>query len=133
MKATVTKQFGFESAHILPNHKGKCSRLHGHNYLVEVSVHDRVNDATGNTDEGMVVDFGDLKAVWEDHVKNRIDHRNLNEVLVDTGEIPVSTAEWIAIWIFKEFKERLPRITSVKVWETPNSYAEVSNGDLVYA
>ena len=46
----------FDAAHCLPEYPGKCSRLHGHNWKIEVLV-------TGSrlNKQGMLVDFRDLK------------------------------------------------------------------------
>ncbi len=56
------------SGHRLLHHDGKCSRPHGHNYEVSVSV-------TGTlTEEGWVVDKGDVTSVVDEW-----DHRFLLE------------------------------------------------------
>jgi 6-pyruvoyltetrahydropterin/6-carboxytetrahydropterin synthase len=34
----IRKRFRFESSHVLPHHTGKCARLHGHSYRLEVTV-----------------------------------------------------------------------------------------------
>lgn len=57
-KLEVTKEFRFEAAHVLPRHPGKCSKLHGHSWLLRVGVRAPINPATG-----FVVDFIDLKAL----------------------------------------------------------------------
>ncbi len=48
----------FAAAHRLRTYKGKCERLHGHNYRVHVTAR---ADAPG--DAGLVIDFGELKAI----------------------------------------------------------------------
>lgn len=52
----VVKEFRFEAAHVLPQHPGKCSRLHGHSWLMRVGVRAPINPKTG-----FVVDYVDLK------------------------------------------------------------------------
>jgi 6-pyruvoyltetrahydropterin/6-carboxytetrahydropterin synthase len=52
----VVKEFRFEAAHVLPNHPGKCSKLHGHSWLLRVGVVGKVNP-----DTGFVMDYIDLK------------------------------------------------------------------------
>lgn len=70
---TITKRFDFEAAHVLPWHPGKCKRLHGHSYKLEV-------DVTGNLDEnGIVADFTDLKELVKNEVVDKYDHQNLND------------------------------------------------------
>jgi len=53
----LAKQFTFSMGHRLSKHKGACKNFHGHNYTVEIGV----KTETLNED-GMVIDFGNLKA-----------------------------------------------------------------------
>ncbi|GEO06161.1 6-carboxytetrahydropterin synthase QueD [Adhaeribacter aerolatus] len=53
----IAKQFRWEGAHRLPNHKGNCRNLHGHSYKMTIELKGMLNE------EGMVVDFADLKAL----------------------------------------------------------------------
>jgi len=55
MKATLVKKFSFDAAHLLPNYSGKCGRLHGHHWVVEVGVSGEIGE------NGMVVDLVVLK------------------------------------------------------------------------
>lgn len=64
----VVKEFRFEAAHVLPRHPGKCSRLHGHSWLLRVGVTGLVNPETG-----FVVDFFDLKGLVQPYV-DKWDH-----------------------------------------------------------
>lgn len=126
--AAVAKTYTFEAAHILPDHPGKCSRLHGHSYKVKVEVFGEVNPTTG-----MVVDF----AVVDDQVKPMIDildHRFIAKgdewpcsAAPDGTHIQVigvrTTAENLARW----FAERvlIGRVVWVTVWETEKCSATV--------
>ena len=67
----LSKIFTFEASHILPKHPGKCSRLHGHSWVLEVTVEGSVNPETG-----FVMDYADLKAAVQP-VVDRLDHRHL--------------------------------------------------------
>jgi 6-pyruvoyltetrahydropterin/6-carboxytetrahydropterin synthase len=69
---TISKKFDFEAAHILWNHPGKCSRLHGHSYKVNIEVTGEVMLETG-----FVLDFADLKNIVRPIIE-RFDHRCLN-------------------------------------------------------
>lgn len=115
---SVTKQFRFEAAHHIPNHPGKCKRLHGHSYMVEVTVIGDTNEETG-----MVIDFDDLKAAVGPVIE-QYDHRNLNDIF-----LPLTTAENIArsfhSEVAEELEERFPKwAIKVRVYETPTSWAE---------
>ena len=73
----------------------------------------------------MVRDFSDLKEIYRDAIEPLVEHQNLN----DTLPVPVTTAENIAGWMLSVFKEAVPQVFKVRVWETQTSYAEVKNGD----
>ena len=68
----VSKEFRFEASHILPNHKGKCSRLHGHSWRVRVEVYGEIDDASG-----FVLDYAELKKIVQPLI-DLFDHRHLN-------------------------------------------------------
>lgn len=86
---TITKDFAFSASHVLHGlpEGHQCGRLHGHNYLVRVSLTCDDLDPIG-----FVIDFGELAPVkrWIDDV---LDHRHLNDVLTD---LPNPTAEHMA-------------------------------------
>lgn len=117
MRTSVVKHFCFEAAHFLPDYEGKCSRIHGHSYKLDVAVSGSIDDATG-----MIVDFGVMKKVVSDNIINRYDHQFLNDFFV------IPTAENISREIFKTLDIAFAKmglvLESVKLWETENSYAE---------
>ena len=70
----------FEAAHRLVDYPGKCNRLHGHSWTVEMSVTgDELNEI------GMVADFKTLKSMLMEEL-DAMDHQYLNE-LNQFGEI----------------------------------------------
>ena len=116
MKTSVTCTFTFEAAHQLPWHPGACQRLHGHGYKLEVTV-------SGPLDEnGIVVDFADVRRCVETNVIGRYDHTYLND-LIDNP-----TAELIALDAWKQLEAAGLAVTRVRLWETADSYAEVVAG-----
>jgi 6-pyruvoyltetrahydropterin/6-carboxytetrahydropterin synthase len=70
----LTKQFRFEAAHSLEGYDGACSQIHGHSYLLEVTVEGVPLDSVGNPKDGMVMDFGVLKSIVNREVVDRLDH-----------------------------------------------------------
>lgn len=114
----VSKRMCFDAAHFLPKYEGKCSKLHGHRWVVEVGCSGRVNKETG-----MVVDFKDLKDFLQT-IEDRFDHKLLNDVI----ENP--TAENICKYIFDWFilwcTARELEFKFVRVWETDDSMVELS-------
>lgn len=114
----VTKEFTFDSCHQLLQYKGDCARLHGHTYKLQVTLKGNLNDI------GMVLDFKDLKKIVKDGILNMFDHHDLN------GKMPFNTtAENMSVYIFDLLTVALigdanVSVTSVKLWETPTSFAE---------
>lgn len=119
MKTSVTSVTTFAAAHRLPDHEGKCRDLHGHTYTLEVSV-SGVPEREGPS-AGMVMDFSDLRERVTKLALEPLDHKFLNEV-VDF----VPTVEAIAGWIFTRLESAGLPVVRVRLYEGPNSYAEVS-------
>lgn len=118
MKTTITKTFEFEAAHHLPWHNGKCHRLHGHSYKLEVTYDGEVYDDTpGFAASGMIADFADISRIVKGYVIEVLDHTNLNDLM----ENP--TAERIAEWIWKQLTILTPnslrdQLVKIVLWET---------------
>ncbi len=104
----------FAAAHLLRGYPGACSRLHGHNWKVEVEVVATALDAIG-----MGVDFKVIKAATQD-VIGRLDHYNLNEIAPFDTINP--TAENIAAFLYGELSKALNTDTvtvrAITLWET---------------
>ena len=123
MKATITKRFTFEAAHMLPDHSGKCSNLHGHSYKLLVSVRGPINEKPEQSDSGMVMDFGVISDCVNKLIDSELDHKFLNNLLL------TPTAELIAKMIFEELHASIPNITSVSLYETEDSWVTVNSDD----
>jgi 6-pyruvoyltetrahydropterin/6-carboxytetrahydropterin synthase len=109
----------FSAAHALIGYPGDCSRLHGHNWMVETYVQcSRLNDI------GIGIDFREIKKAVKD-VLNGLDHFNLNELPSFTAENP--TSENIARFLYQQISKTLNtehiRVSKVKVCETPGAGA----------
>lgn len=70
----VTKEFRFEMAHVLNNYDGPCRNVHGHSYILYVTVKGVPADDPLKGSDGMVIDFGELKHVVEKEITDRYDH-----------------------------------------------------------
>lgn len=112
------------SSHVIEGHTGKCARLHGHNWKIEVEV------ACTRLDRlGMGMDFADFK----EHVKvvtEPLDHRHLNDL--PGFEQCNPTAENVAAYVYLEVGKRINRedvrVVAVTIWETSRAsvrYTEV--------
>ena len=109
----IYKEFGFESAHRLPNLPAdhKCSRLHGHSFRVSVHVEGPVGD-----DTGWVMDFADVAAACAP-VRDELDHRYLN----DLPGLENPTSEVLARWIWARLAPVLAGLARVEGRETCTS------------
>ena len=117
----ISKEFRFESAHVLPHHPGKCSRLHGHSYRLEVTVAGDLQ-ASGSA-SGMILDFDELGRIVKTLVEDELDHRSLNDF------IPNPTSENIVIWIWQRLAPALPQLAELTLWETATACAVLRRGD----
>jgi 6-pyruvoyltetrahydropterin/6-carboxytetrahydropterin synthase len=108
----------FSAAHFLKNYKGKCEKLHGHNWKVEACVSSQdINDS------GLVIDFSELKNCLNRTV-DEFDHSLVNDIEYFRSHNP--TSENMAYYIFTKLKGILPpsvKLELVKVWEKDTSCA----------
>lgn len=132
---TVAKRVHFNAAHRLHNPDlsdeenkhlfGPCNNpnYHGHNYELEVAVEGEIDHVTG-----YVVDLGLIKGVVQEHVVDRLDHKNLNlDVFEFADRNP--TAENIAVVIWGWLVDVLPgRLVRVTLWETPRNVVVYEGG-----
>lgn len=127
------KEVFFESAHRLLHYEGKCNRIHGHQFRVEVWLEGEVDPTTQ-----ILVDYNVLKGII-----NRFDHQIIlnsedpmvpalsafQEVITTTGD---PTSELLARVIADEINmecgqgKRPIAVTKIRVWESTSSYAEVN-------
>ncbi|ABD08566.1 6-pyruvoyl tetrahydropterin synthase and hypothetical protein [Rhodopseudomonas palustris HaA2] len=117
----ITQAFRFEAAHQLPNvpETHRCRRMHGHSYRVELQLSGPINPTTG-----FVLDFFEIEAAFGPLLA-RLDHYCLNDI--EGLENP--TAENIAIWIWDRTKPGLPALSNVRVYETPDCWADYAGED----
>jgi 6-pyruvoyltetrahydropterin/6-carboxytetrahydropterin synthase len=113
----------YDSAHFLRNYRGKCENLHGHHYVVEAGL---AFDDVG--EGGMAFDFTDAKRHLR-AIAGELDHQNINDLEPFTTLEP--SAENQARWIFEQMQARLgeemgEHLVYVRVWETPNQWAQYS-------
>ena len=123
----VTVQAHYDSAHFLRNYHGKCEKLHGHRYVVELALQtDALNES------GIAYDFVDIKKHLRD-LANRLDHENINEL--PPFDVIEPSAENQARYFYDELKRLLPddmarAVLYTKVWETPTQWAMYSERKL---
>jgi 6-pyruvoyl tetrahydropterin synthase/QueD family protein len=60
---TITRKLEFDAGHRIPDHKSQCRNLHGHRYTLEITLVGAVIDVEGSSDNGMIMDFSDIKSI----------------------------------------------------------------------
>ncbi len=119
MKTTITISLTFAAAHQLPDHPGKCARLHGHTYGLEVTVQGAPQPS--GPAKGMVMDFAELRERVSRLIVDALDHRLLNDLFEQAP-----TTETVAAWAFERLREDGLPVARVRLAEGPNSYVEVT-------
>lgn len=112
----------FAAAHTLRGYPGACSRMHGHNWKVELEA-----VATQLDDIGMGVDFKVMKQAARE-VGGRLDHQYLNDLEPFKNINP--TAENIAAYMYKEIAALINtdsiKVTALTLWETERACVRYS-------
>ena len=102
----------FQAAHFLKEYKGKCEKIHGHTFQVEVRIKVESLDKAG-----IGIDFTNIKKTLSSLLP---DHTLLNEVYAFNP-----SAENLSRHFFQELKKHYP-IESVTVWESEDAAATYS-------
>jgi len=109
----LIREFKFDAAHNLEKYRGKCEKLHGHTYKLVIVLQGKPDE------EGMIMDFAELKRIVEENVLRYVDHSYINDI------IQQSTAENIAIWVWNRLVNKVRKencsLYEIQVWETENS------------
>ena len=111
----IRKHFRFEAAHTLPHHLGKCARMHGHSYRLEVALYGPLKSEGATS--GMVADFAEIADIVKREIVDVLDHTTLNE------RIENPTAELILLWIWERLAPHLDLLDELVLWETPDACA----------
>ncbi len=124
----LTRHEHFNAAHKLYNPNwseeknnqvfGKCANAnwHGHNYELIVTIKGKINPETG-----FLMDAKVLSAILQEHVCEKLDHRNLN-LDVDFMAGVLASTENLAMAIWQQIIPHLPKgveLHCVKLYETP--------------
>ena len=140
----IGKVIQWDMGHRVLNHRSICKGLHGHRYKAEICVEGNLIEKSGVSEEGMVVDFSDIKKTAQKLIQAELDHAFMvwdkDEELLEffkhsKGHKPVivpftPTAENVAAYIFHILEDKFSdvyktglRLQSIKLWETPSSFA----------
>lgn len=140
-KIRITKEFTFEMAHALSCHDGLCKNIHGHSYTLAVTVIGFPRYEKKHPDQGMVIDFGDLKKIIKDQLISVFDHalvllKNSDKTLESELNKNFSKILWVdyhptsenlLIDFVRRIQPKLPQdviLHNLKLRETATSVAE---------
>lgn len=144
---TITRKLEFDAGHRIPDHKSQCRNLHGHRYVLEITLVGNVIDQEGCSDNGMIMDFSDVKTLAKQHLVDVWDHAFLayakdKAVIAFLDTIPghktvlidsIPTVENLARTAFDILKTAYHdhygtglRLHKVVLHETPNCWAEIT-------
>ena len=142
----ITRLFEFDSGHRIPNHNSKCRNMHGHRYKLELTLAGQILQTPNQSHEGMVLDFADVKRLALDFI-DTLDHaflvwqddQQLLDFLATTDSkyviVPtIPTVENLVKFIdehlqpvFAQTYNDSLHIKSIKLWETPNCFAQITH------
>jgi len=144
---TITRKLEFDAGHRIPDHKSQCRNLHGHRYTLEITLTGAVISEEGSSDNGMIMDFSDVKALAKQHLVDVWDHAFLvyekDEALrafldsipghktvviqsIPTVENLAQTAFSILKQVYRDRYGTGLRLHKLVLHETPNCWAEIT-------
>jgi len=138
----ITKIFRFEMAHALWNYEGQCKNIHGHSYILSVTLSGNPKNEISHPEDGMLMDFGKLKKLIKTKVIDLFDHafvvnaaspqsKELKNMSTPFENIKIvdfqPTSENLIIHFAEIIQTLLPEkntLYSLKLSETDTSYVE---------
>jgi 6-pyruvoyltetrahydropterin/6-carboxytetrahydropterin synthase len=147
---TITRKLEFDAGHRIPDHKSQCRNLHGHRYTLEITLAGKVISREGSSDNGMIMDFSDVKALAKQHLVDVWDHAFLayakdtvvleflaslpdhKTVIIDcipTVENLARTAFDLLKAVYRDHYGTGLHLQKLVLHETPNCWAEITAED----
>ncbi|MFA6041394.1 MAG: 6-carboxytetrahydropterin synthase QueD [Methylophilus sp.] len=141
----ITTRLEFDAGHRIPDHKSQCRNLHGHRYAIEITLSGDIINQDKSSDNGMVMDFSDVKNIARAAVVDVWDHAFIvyqhdEAVLNFLNSLPnhktvvfpkIPTAENMAAEAFRILKAQYKdsygnhlKLERVRLYETPNSWTD---------
>ncbi|MEF8727461.1 MAG: 6-carboxytetrahydropterin synthase QueD [Accumulibacter sp.] len=141
----ITRRLEFDAGHRIPDHRSQCRHLHGHRYALEITLAGDIISEAGDPANGMVMDFSQVKALAMQHLVDAWDHAFLvyrgdrpvvdflaslpehRTVVLDcvpTAENLVRTAFAILDPVYRDTYGNHLRLERLRLYETPNCWAE---------
>jgi 6-pyruvoyltetrahydropterin/6-carboxytetrahydropterin synthase len=141
----VTRRLEFDAGHRIPDHKSQCRHLHGHRYAIEITLVGDIICQPGDSANGMVMDFSEIKSLAQQHLVDRWDHSFLvyaddapvvaflksmpdhKTVFLDcipTAENLAQQAFAILDGVYRDTYGNHLRLEQVRLYETPNCWVD---------
>lgn len=141
----ITRRLEFDAGHRIPDHKSQCRNLHGHRYAIEITLAGDIIRREGDSANGMVMDFSEVKALAKEHLVDVWDHAFLvysgdtavlnflqslpghKTVVVDappTAEFLAQEAFRILDALYRDVYGNHLHLERVRLYETPNCWAD---------
>jgi 6-pyruvoyltetrahydropterin/6-carboxytetrahydropterin synthase len=147
----ITRRLEFDAGHRIPDHRSQCRHLHGHRYAIEITLSGDIIEAAGESEDGMVMDFSQVKQLAKRHLVDDWDHAFLafcgdTRVTAFLDSLPehktvvldaVPTAENLARiafaklnLVYRDTYGNSLRLERVRIYETPNCWADATRADV---
>jgi 6-pyruvoyltetrahydropterin/6-carboxytetrahydropterin synthase len=141
----ITRRLEFDAGHRIPNHASQCRHLHGHRYAIEITLSGKIIDTEGASEQGMVMDFSEVKHIayrmlvdhWDhaflvyehdravaDFLATLPGHKTVVLPLVPTAENLAAEAFRILDAAYLDTYGNQLRLERVRLYETPNNWAD---------
>ncbi|OGS93226.1 MAG: 6-carboxytetrahydropterin synthase QueD [Gallionellales bacterium GWE2_58_10] len=141
----ITRRLEFDAGHRIPNHASQCKHLHGHRYAIEITLSGDIITTEGQSEQGMVMDFSDVKRIakeklvdaWDhaflvyrgdtavcDFLASLAEHKTVVLDAVPTAENLAQIAFNILNVAYRDVYGNNLRLERVRLYETPNNWAD---------
>jgi len=142
----ITRKLEFDAGHRIPDHRSQCRNLHGHRYVIEITLEGDLVEDVGAPDRGMVMDFADVKSLAMEHLIAKWDHAFIvyegdTQVRDFLASMPdhktvvldcIPTVENLAVVAFRILSPVYDahygvnlRLKHLRLYETPNCWADI--------
>ena len=146
----ITRRLEFDAGHRIPSHTSQCRHLHGHRYALEVTLSGDIITLEGVSEQGMVMDFSDVKRIAKERVVDAWDHaflvyrgdkavlEFLNSIeghktvvldVVPTAENLAQAAFLLLDHAYQDTYNNHLTLQRIRLYETPNNWADCLRRD----
>lgn len=146
----ITRRLEFDAGHRIPDHQSQCRHLHGHRYALEITLSGDIIEASGTPTNGMVMDFSEIKSLarlhlvdaWDhafivyrgdlavvDFLASMADHKTVLLDAVPTAENLAAIAFATLAPVYRDSYGNHLRLERVRLFETPNCWADALRAD----